>query len=84
MIPLMCADKSPQELDSFAALYKEATQFDQPWRMVFAGALSGTPGSPPAEKAVDIAFEVMVEDLKQGQLDRYIPFDREGLPVQIG
>lgn len=84
LAPLMCVDKSPQELDSFSALCAEAQQFQQPWGLVFAAALSGTPGQPPADKAVDDAFEAMVEDLKQGRLERYIPFDRDGVPVQIG
>lgn len=85
LTPLMCVDKSPQELDSFAALSQEAAQFDQPWGLVFAAAISGAaPGEPPLDAAIDKAFQAMVEDLKQGRLSHYIPFDRDGLPVQIG
>lgn len=84
LTPLMCVDKSPQELDSFTALCTEAAQFEQPWVLVFSAALSGTPGEPPAEAGIDLAFQNMVEDIKQGRLDRYIPFDRDGQPVQIG
>lgn len=84
LAPLMCVDKSPQELDSFDALCAEAQQFRQPWALVFAAALSGTPGQPPADKAVDQALEAMVDDLKHGRLERYIPFNRDGQPVQIG
>ena len=84
LTPLMCVDKSPQELDSFAALCAEASQFAQPWGLVFSAAVSGTPGQPPAEAAVDHAFQGMVEDLKQGRMARYIPFDRDGHPVTIG
>ena len=36
--PLMCVDRSPQEVHSFTELCREATQFDQPWRMVFAAS----------------------------------------------
>ena len=49
-----------------------------------SAALAGTPGQVPADSEVDAAFEAMVEDLKQGRLERYIPFDRDGQPVQIG
>lgn len=83
LAPMMCVDKSPQELDSFGALCAEAEQFKQPWGLVFSAALSGTPGQVPSDAAVDAAFESMVEDLKQGRLDRYIPFDRTGQPVQF-
>lgn len=84
LTPLMCVDKSPQELDSFADLCGEAAQFAQPWGLVFAAAMSGGPGEPPDEAAVDQAFESMVGDIKQGRLERYIPFDKDGLPVRIG
>jgi hypothetical protein len=84
LTPLMCVDKSPQELDSFADLCAEAAQFAQPWGLVFAAAISGGPGEAPGEAAVDQAFQSMVEDIKQDRLERYIPFDKDGLPVRIG
>ena len=83
LTPSMCVDKSPQELDSFSALYEEAAQFDKPWGMVFAAVMSGSPGHQPTEAAIDKAFEDMVEDIKQGRLNRYIPFGRDGQPIQI-
>jgi hypothetical protein len=84
LAPLMCVDKSPQELDSFAALSREAAQFEQPWGLVFAAAMSGAaPGQPPCDVAIDQALQGMVENLKQGRIDGYIPFDQNGLPVRI-
>lgn len=44
-VPLMCVDKTPQELPSFAALVEDARQFTAPghdWAMVFAAAMPGT------------------------------------------
>ncbi len=82
--PLMCVDRSPQEVHSFTELCREATQFDQPWRMVFAAALSGTAGCPPSEPAIAMALQRMVDDVKEGRLGAYIPFDTHGEPVQIG
>ena len=44
LVPLMCVDKTPQELASFDALVQEAQQFTAPghdWAMVFAAAMSG-------------------------------------------
>lgn len=83
LTPSMCVDKSPQELDSFSALCDEAVQFDKPWGMVFAAVISGSAGKQPTEAAIDKAFEGMVDDIKQGRLDRYIPFDRYGQPMRI-
>ena len=50
LVPLMCVDKTPQELPSFDALVGEASQFTAPghdWAMVFAAAMSGTLNKAP-------------------------------------
>lgn len=84
LVPLMCVDKSPQELDSFEALVQEAAQFGRPWAMVFAAALSGSPGEPPTTEAAEKPLERMVEAIKQGDIGSYIPFDAQGNAVQLG
>lgn len=84
LTPIMCVDKRPQEVESFATLSNEAKQFGKPWGMVFAASISGMLGEQPSEADIDKAFEVMVEDVKLGRLDKYILFDRDGQPVQIG
>jgi hypothetical protein len=84
LVPRMCVDKSPQELDSFADLVKEASLLGQPWGMVFAAAMSGAPGEPPTSEEAGKALEHMVEAIKQGNIDAYIPFDVQGHTVNIG
>jgi hypothetical protein len=81
--PLMCVDKDPAELRNFESLAAEATVFEQPWVLVFAAALSGTDGAAPADSAVASALERMVENVRSGELARFIPFDRQGLAVQV-
>ena len=52
LVPMMCLDRLPEELESFAALLRESRQFEppgQPWRLVFTAALSGTPTRAPSE-----------------------------------
>ena len=39
LVPLMCVDKRPEELTSFAALAEESSQFGHNWGLVFAAAL---------------------------------------------
>ena len=87
LVPLMCVDKPPEELASFDALLRESQQFEapgQPWRLVFAAALAGTPGQTPSEGHVDRALQRMVDAVKAGTFSAYLPFNREGLPVQLG
>lgn len=84
LAPLMCVDKTLEELSDFAALATEASAMLRPtgqdWVLAFASALSG-----PADNArVDTALQGMVEALRQGQLAGFIPFDRTGRAVKLG
>ena len=47
LVPLMCVDKCPDELTSFAALAQESSQFGHAWGLVFAAAMSGTVNRAP-------------------------------------
>ena len=80
----MCVDKDPAELKDFAALQAEALSTGQDWALVFAAAMSGQGGQPPASTQVKAALERMVEAVKSGQLSDMIPFDRRGEAVQLG
>lgn len=84
LVPLMCVDKDPQVLADFAALVAEAARAGPPWTLVFAAALAGRAGQPPSSTQVDAALQRMVEAVKGGDVGRYVPFDRQGLAVQLG
>ncbi len=83
LVPLMCVDKSPDELQDFAALSQESMQFAKPWDMVFVSTLSATGSGAPSEQAAEQALNRMVESIKMGALDNMIPFDRQGQPVVL-
>lgn len=87
LVPLMCVDKTPQELASFDDLVAEAHQFTAPghdWAMVFAAAMSGTLSKPPTSADAEAPLQLMVDSIKGGQHSAYIPFDRQGQPVRFG
>ena len=76
----------PDELVSFEALVQEAAQFvlpDQDWGLVFAAALSGTLDRVPTSSDADAPLQRMVEAIKGGAYGAYIPFDRQGQPVNF-
>ncbi len=83
LVPLMCVDKSPQELDSFDDLVAQANTFGRDWGMVFATAMSGSPGEPPSATDAEKPLERMVEAIKQGDIGNFIPFDPQGNTVQL-
>jgi hypothetical protein len=82
--PLMCVDKDPHELDAFATLMAESRQFEKAWAMVFVAALSSTSGNAPDADEVQTALRNMVESVKAGDIDRFIPFNTQGEPLQMG
>ena len=84
LVPVMCVDKTPDELNSFADLLEESRQFSKDWRIVFAAALTGTVGNAPSSEAAEKPLQRMVEAIKAGTFGSYIPFDRQGLPVMLG
>lgn len=80
LAPLMCVDKSPAELASFAALCAEAAEAGPPWAILFAASLAGPAG--PAE--IESALTRMVEAVRTGALDAFLAFNRAGETVSLG
>ena len=84
LVPLMCVDKRPDELTSFAALAQESSQFGRAWGLVFAAAMSGSVNRAPTTEDAEEPLQRMVESIKQGKIGAFIPFDPQGQPVQMG
>ena len=53
LAPLMCVDKDPHALASFAALVAEAETLGPPWTLVFAAALAGPAPNDAAPSPTD-------------------------------
>jgi hypothetical protein len=83
LAPLMCADKTPDELADFETLVADSEQFGPPWAIVFVAAMSGQGGVPPSSTQAEAPLQKMVEAIKGGQIGAYLPFNREGLPVDL-
>ena len=84
LTPLMCADKSPEELTGFDALALESRQFGRDWVMVFVAALAGRGGRVPTTVEAEPVLATMVEAIKAGRIGEFIPFDRQGQSVVLG
>jgi hypothetical protein len=84
LVPMMYADKLPQDLHTFADLVRESEQFEKAWTIVFASSLSGIGGVVPTSEAAEQPLQRMVESIKTGTFGTFIPFDREGHPVILG
>lgn len=83
LLPLMSVDKSPDELDTFAALVEESRQFASDWSILFVAALSGRDGRAPSVAEADQSLQRMIEAVKTGAFGSFMPFDRHGEPMMI-
>lgn len=83
LVPLMSVDKDPEDLASFASLAQESRQFADDWTMVFVAGLAGRDGRKPTGEQTDQALQRMIESVKTGSFGSFIPFDRQGVPLQL-
>lgn len=83
--PVMCVDKTLEELGSFADLVEESKQVSEDWQMVLVASLSGRHGVAPTPEAALEPLKLMVQTVETGgDLSNFMAFDREGSPIQFG
>ncbi|WP_372609685.1 ribonucleotide reductase subunit alpha [Halomonas sp.] len=73
LTPMLCVDKTPNELTDMAGLAAESQSTGVDWDIVFVAAMADQ-GSELAERHL----ERMVESLKMGTIDQFLTFDRTG------
>ncbi len=83
LVPAMCVDKTPLEIESFAKLKLESQQFQSQWQVVFATALSGVNHTAPSSQDAEPALDQMVESIKLGTLANMLAFDTQGHTLEL-
>ena len=82
--PVMCVDKTLDELGTFADLVTESEAMGQPWQIVLVAGLSGRNGVMPSSDDATQPLKVMQNTVENGgDLSNYMAFDRDGMPVQF-
>ncbi|WP_417531767.1 ribonucleotide reductase subunit alpha [Marinobacter lipolyticus] len=84
LTPVVCVDKTPDEVSDFQALVEESRQTGQAWDVVFVAAMSGRGGMAPSSDEVQQPLTMMVESVRLGHIGNYLPLDREGQTVALG
>ena len=81
--PVVCVDKLPEEIESFAGLRDESTRTGIAWDILFVAALSGRGGfAPNSDEAVQ-PLRMMVEAIKGGRVGDFLAVTRAGELVQL-
>jgi hypothetical protein len=81
LIPLMCVDKTPDEVGTFSQLVEESRALGPEWAIVFVASLAGQRGRAPTSDDAEAPLRSMVASIKGGSHRSFIPFDRNGQPV---
>ena len=84
LVPVMCADKLPDELVGMETLVAESTQFDRDWTLAFVASLGGRGTRAPTSQEAEEPMQRMVAQVKAGQISGFIPFNRAGQTVALG
>lgn len=84
LTPLMCVDKSPDELASFDELLDESRRTGQAWDIVFVAAMSVDGDSGQHGARAEALLQRMVDSVSSGDIERFVAFDQQGRPVVFG
>lgn len=81
--PVLCVDKLPDEVESFAGFVAESQRTGVEWDVVFVAAMSGLAGQPPQPEQAEQPLKMMVEQIKAGMVANFVTFNKSGDPVQL-
>ena len=85
LVPVASVDKFPEMLPSFTELSAEAVQHGIEWDVLFVAAMDRAAGEGADQTtAVEQTLEAMVNAIKAGQVDSFVPFDHSGAVVALG
>ncbi len=81
--PVVCVDKRPEDVGSFAALVEESSHTGASWDILFVAAMNGRGGhAPNADEAVQ-PLKMMVEAIKSGRVGQFLAVDHDGHIVEL-
>ncbi|MBT0961039.1 ribonucleotide reductase subunit alpha [Denitromonas iodatirespirans] len=83
LTPVMYVDKAQPEVADFDSLVAESKHTGRDWQIVFVAALDGHRGQPLGSEAAQPALELMVKHIENGQIERFLAFDKTGRPVRF-
>ncbi|WP_024304626.1 hypothetical protein [Pseudogulbenkiania sp. MAI-1] len=82
--PVLCVDKTPEELTSFTALAAESARTGERWQLMFVAAIGGSGGKAPSSDDAEEPLKRMIQTIQTGgDVSRYLAFDHQGEPVRF-
>lgn len=83
LAPVMCVDKTLDELGSFDDLVAESRHTGADWDIVFVTTMAGRDGAPPPSAQADAPLNSMIAAIHSGQVGRFLAFGKDGRPLAV-
>jgi hypothetical protein len=83
LAPVMCVDKTLDELGTFADLVAESRHTGKDWDIVFVTTMSGRGGKPPPSSEAEAPLNMMVTYIHTGEVGRFLAFRKDGELVEF-
>ncbi len=83
LTPMVCVDKRPDDIESFAKLKEESRAALQRWDILFVSAMDGRGGFAPNSDEAAQPLRMMVEQIKGGRIARFVAVDCDGRLVEL-
>lgn len=80
LVPVVCVDKTIDELSNMAALVEESRRTGFKWDLMFAAAMD----DPADDAKVERQLQRMTESLQMGNITSFIAFNPQGDAVNVG
>lgn len=85
LTPVLCVDKTPDELTDFSGLVEESRHTGKDWHVVFVGAIADRPTpSAGSDPIVDDALRHITQMIRYGTTGSLLAFDHRGDPLKLG
>ena len=81
--PVLCTDKLPEQVGDFEKLKVESRRTGVGWDILFVASLPGRSGYPPSSDEAEQPLRMMVEQIRNGQIARFVTVDSSGRCVQL-
>ena len=78
LLPVMCVDKTLDQLGTFEDLVAESRHTGADWDIVFVSTLGGRDGKAPTTVEAEAPLNMMVTYIHTGQVERFLAFDKHG------
>ena len=83
LTPVVCVDKSPEELSNFAALLEESKKTGEDWDVVFVSSMSGHDDIAPNSDQAEQPLQMMVQAIQAGGIGNFLAFSNSGEILDI-